>query len=350
MVRAPKFFSTLRYPPKQRTLRRWRGVFFLSLALSFSDIRAQQSIGDVYASDAAVKGDVRQTSGGLEVGNGSVVTAGEHSATLRLARGGQVRICPGTNLTINKSPNGKELMFAISAGSLEGDYPLPATADAVLTPDFRILISGPAKVDLSITASANGDACVRSRGDDSYVIVSELMGNDFYRLQPNEQVLFRAGHVKDPEINGATTCGCPAPPPIQQAENLAPPPGRAITTLIPLVPATPEQNAAALAAVHNEPAVAAAANAAAALPPQQQGKLQVEVDAPMIYSGSGAPPDVTATLARVHIEHLPWPDTPVIAPLAPVSPEAPKAKPQPTSTEKTEKKGFFHRLVKVLFG
>ena len=73
----------------------------------------------------------------------------------------------------------------------------------------------------------------------------------------------------------------------------------------------------------------------------------------MIYSGSGAPPDVTATLARVHIEHLPWPDTPAIAPLAPVAPvapETPKAKPQPASTEKTEKKGFFHRLVKVLFG
>ena len=340
MVRAPKFFSTLRYPPKQRTLRRWRGVFFLSLALSFSDLRAQQSIGDVYASDAAVKGDVRQTSGGLEVGNGSVVTAGEHSATLRLARGGQVRICPGTNLTVNKSPNGKELMFAMSAGSLEGNYPLSATADAVLTPDFRILISGPAKVDLSITASANGDACVRSRGDDSYVIVSEVMGNDFYRLQPNEQVLFRAGHVKDPEINGATTCGCPAPPPVEKAEAAPAPP----------TPSTPQQNADALAAVRNEPAVAAAANAAAALPPQQQGKLQVEVDAPMIYSGSGAPPDVTATLARVHIEHLPWHDTPAIAPLAPVAPETPKARPQPASTEKTEKKGFFHRLVKVLFG
>ena len=345
MVRALKFFRTLRYPPKQRTLGRWRGVFFFSLALSLSDIRAQQSIGDVYASDAAVKGDVRQTSSGLEVGNGSVVTAGEHSATLRLARGGQVRICPGTNLTVNKSPNGQELMFAMSAGSLEGNYPLSATADAVLTPDFRILISGPAKVDLSITANANGDACVRSRGDDSYVIVSELMGNDFYRIQPNEQVLFRAGHVKDPEINGATPCGCPAPPPVERAEAAPPPP-------LPSTPqpSTPQQNAAALAAVRNEPAVAAAANAAAALPPQPQGRLQVEVDAPMIYSGTGAPPDVTATLARVHIEHLPWPETPAVAPVAPVTQEAPKTKPQPASTEKTEKKGFFHRLVKVIFG
>lgn len=314
-------------------------LFCTALCLPCS-VAAQQSIGDVYASDAAVKGDVRQTSGGLEVSNGSVITAGEHSATLRLQRGGQVRICPGTNLTVNRSADGQELMFAMSAGSMEGQYPLPATADAVLTPDFRILISGPAKVDLSITANMNGDACVHSRGEDSYVVVSELMGNDFYRLHPNEQALFRSGHVKDPEINGATPCGCPGPPPVQTAES-TPPPAPAKTQPAP----TPEQNAAALAAVRNEPAVAATANAAAALPPQSQGKLQVEVDAPMIFSGSGAQPDLTATLARVHIEHLPWPDTPAVAPLPP----SPTQKPNP-QTVKTAKKGFFHRLIKALLG
>ena len=298
-----------------------------------------QSIGDVYASDAAVKGDVRQTAGGLEVSNGSVITAGEHSATLRLSRGGQVRICPGTNLTINRSPNGQELMFAMSAGSLEGDYTLSATADAVLTPDFRILISGPAKVDISVTAGGNGDACVKSRGDDSYIVISELMGNDFYRLHANEQAFFRAGHVKDPEINGTASCGCPAPPPLQRAETTPPAPSPTPP------PPTPEQETAAFAAVQNEPAVAAAANASAALPTQSQGRVQVEIDAPMIFTGTGAQPDVTATLARVHIEHLPWPDTPVVAPQPPV--RVAKTKPQ---NGETEKKGFFHRLVKVLFG
>jgi hypothetical protein len=313
-----------------------------------------------------VQGNVRQTTGGLEVSNGSVITAGEHSASLRLARGGQVRICPGTNLTVNRSPNGQELMFAMSAGSLEAQYPLSTTADAVLTPDFRILISGPAKVDVSVTASANGDACVRSRGEDSYIVVSELMGNDFYRLRANEQALFHAGHAKDPEINGSTPCGCPGPPPVERAENASPSPseppaaggsavsgsaaseppaiaGGAVSSNATKENATPEQNAAALSAVKNEPAVAAAANAAAALPPQQ-GRLQVEVDAPMIFQGSGAPPDVTATLARVHIEHLPWPDTPSVDPLPPQ-----RSNPKP-QTVGTEKKGFFHRLVKVLFG
>jgi hypothetical protein len=313
----------------------WRGILlFSSFLVLLNGAWAQQSIGEVYASDAAVKGDVRQTSGGLEVSNGSVITAGDHSASLRLARGGQVRICPGTNLTVNRSPNSQELMFAMSAGSLEAQYQLPPIADAVLTPDFRILISGPANVDLSITASPNGDACVRSRGDDSYIVVSELMGNDFYRLRPNEQALFHSGHAKDPEINGPTTCGCPAPPPVERAELSPPAPTPA--------PVTPAQNSAALKAVQTEPAVAATANAAAALPPVSQGKVQVEVDAPMIFKGTGEPPDVTATLARVHVEHLPWPDTPAVSPEPPSAP----AKPKPAAA----KKGFFHRLAKMLFG
>jgi hypothetical protein len=337
-----------------------------------STLVSAQRIGDLYASDATVKGGVRYTPTGLEIDNGSVITAGQHSASVRLARGGQVRICPGTNLTVNSSPKGQELMLAMSAGSLESDYDLPATADAILTPDFRILISGPAKVDVSITARPNGDACVRSRGEDSYVIISELMGDDFYRLHPNEQAIFHPGNVKKPEVNDAINCGCPAPSPVQQAETTpaAPPPVPPQPTPAPMPepkvapsPApeqkatpteahaapTPQQNAAALAAVVNEPAVAATANAAASLPQQPSSQVQVQVDAPMVFRGAGSPHDVdlTATLARVHIERLPWPQTPT------VSPEPPSSSPTPSKAKAqngSQKKGFFRRLVSALFG
>lgn len=319
-----------------------------------SSLAGAQHIGDVYASDATVKGSVRYTSTGLEIDNGSVITAGEHSASVRLARGGQVRICPGTNLTVNSSPKGQELMFAISAGSLEGEYDLPATADAILTPDFRILISGPAKVNVSISANANGDACVRSRGEDSYVVVSELMGDDFYRVKPNEQAIFHPGNVKKPDLNDTASCGCPAPPPVHNAEiaPATPAPTPAAPTLEQKAPPaqapsppTPEQKAAALAAVETEPAVAAAANAAASLPQQPASQVQIQVDAPMVFRGAGTPSDadVTATLAHVHVERLPWPQTPTVAP-EPPSPS--KAKTQTGG----EKKGFFRRLAKALFG
>lgn len=319
-------------PPKAKTLRHWRGVFVLALLTIASQITAAQSVGEVYASDAAVKGTVLQTGGGLEVGNGSVVTAGENSATMRLARGGQVRICPRTNLTVNSSPKGQELMFAMSAGSIEGEYQLPATADAVLTPDFRILISGPAKVDISVGATENGTTCVHSRGEESYVVVSELMGDDFYRVKPNEQVIFRAGHAKDPEVNSNVPCGCPAPAPMQRLTAAAP-----VET--PPAP-TPEQTAG-LQAVENVPAVAATANAAAALPPQPSGPVQVQVDAPLVFQSGGTPPDVTSTLARVHVERLPWPDTPNVAP------EPPAAQ---TRSQPAEKKGIFRRFFRALFG
>lgn len=315
--------------------------------------QSASNIGEVYASDAAVKGSVQQTSTGLDVGNGSVVTAGQHSATLSLARGGQVRICPGTNLTVNSSPNGKELMLAMSAGSLEGSYHLPAAADAVLTPDFRILISGPADVNVSITANEKGDTCVRSRGGESYVVVSELMGDDFYRVRPNEQVVFRAGHAKDPQVGGDMVCGCPAPAalPEHAQNNSAPAPNNQtpanngalgdLARQAPLPPPTPEQTKEISAAINSEPAVAATAIAAAALPPQPQpGQVQVQVDAPMIFHGNGAAPDPTQTLARVHVERLPWPNTPLVSPQAPAT-ASPRI--QQVSAAKP-KRGFFHKL------
>src|SRR5690348_4252534 len=282
-----RFLSSAKHhPPKTKTLRQKRGVFVFSFLLAISPATAQV-IGDVYASDASVKGSVRETSAGLEVSNGVAITAGEHSATLRLARGGQVRVCPGTNLTVNTSPQGQELMFAMSAGSLEADYSIPFLADVVLTPDYRILISGPADVSVSITANKNGDACVRSSGDNSYVVVSELMGDDFYHLRPDEQVVFHSGHVKDPEENSTMVCGCPAPSPLQKAEvapqqaspapaqvaaaqpvpttsntipNREPPSQAALRAPQPQqhepVP-TPQQRAAVAAAIRSEPAVAA---------------------------------------------------------------------------------------------
>jgi hypothetical protein len=363
--------SAQHYPPKTKTLRRKRGVFVLCCVLcgGMPAVAQTQTVGDVYASDAAVKGSVRETPDGLEIGNGAAITAGEHSATLRLARGGQVRVCPNTNITVNSSPKGQELMFAMSAGSLEAEYNLPFISDVVLTPDFRILISGPAAVDVSISAGPNGDACVRSRGDDSYVVVSELMGDDFYHVKPDEQVVFHSGHVKDPEVNGTLACGCPAPAPIQRAEIAPPAPAPAVSAPAPAQPAvraaptvvatqqptaaatapesqapqqiTPDQRAAVTSAIQNEPAVAATANAAAGLPIQPGAPVQVQVDAPMIFKGSTTQPDVTATLARVHIERLPWPQTPSVAPQPP-----PKAK----SKNGTQKPGFFHRFLRALFG
>ena len=330
-----------------KTLRQRRGVFVL-MACLISSIAGAQRIGDVYASDATVKGSVRYTSTGLEVDNGSVITAGQHSASVRLARGGQVRICPGTNLTVNSSPKGQELMFAMSAGSFEGEYDLPPTADAILTPDFRILISGPAKVNVSITAwpsvrrtfglplSQMGPFLAASVCG---YLVSSFSGGAVVRRVGVGRLLLGSSLLIVASLCGYAAAPVPSAPASQVATpSIATPPPE--TRPAP----TPQQKAAALAAVQNEPAVAAAASAAASLPQQSAAQVQVQVDAPMVFRGASTATDgdVTATLARVHIERLPWPETPTITPQPP---SASKAK-----VQTNEKKGFFHRLAKALFG
>jgi hypothetical protein len=227
-------------------------------------------------------------------------------------------------------------------------------------------------VNLSVTANEKGDACVRSRGEESYIVVSELMGNDFYRVKPNEQVVFHAGQAKDPQVNGDMTCGCPGPAPVERAEAVVPPAALPIPMIgstplppavIPTAPVSPPvqqataapvpppptaaQEQAGLAALSSEAAVAAAANASAVFPaPPRSGQVEVQVDAPMIYDASGVPPDLTATLARVHVEHLPWPDAPAVAAQPPqvVTKQATSATVVEPAAPEKPKKSFFRKV------
>src|SRR4051812_12958975 len=96
-----------------------------SLALGFSlPASAQAVVGDVYSSDASIKGTIMLAGTGMRVFSGSQVSAGAQSAVLKLARGGEVKICPGTNLTVSASAGGTEMLFSVSTGALEFHYTL----------------------------------------------------------------------------------------------------------------------------------------------------------------------------------------------------------------------------------
>ena len=56
---------------------------------------AQVVVGDVYSSDASIKGTIMLAGAGMRVFSGSQVSAGAQSAVLKLARGGEVKVCPG---------------------------------------------------------------------------------------------------------------------------------------------------------------------------------------------------------------------------------------------------------------
>ena len=101
---------------------------------------AQQTLGELYATDARVKGSVILAGSGTSVLSGSSIAAGAQTATLKLERGGSVLVCSGTNLSVNASQSGRELMFSMNSGNLEMNYPLGAAADTLLTPDLRLLL------------------------------------------------------------------------------------------------------------------------------------------------------------------------------------------------------------------
>ena len=149
---------------------------------------------------------------GSRVAAGSSITAGEEIAVLRLRRGGEVRVCPGTTVSVATSQTGQDLMLGMSKGAMETHYGESETVDSVLTPDFRIVLPGPGEFNLAISADAKGNTCVGSLpGSTASAVVAELLGSGTYEVKPQQQVLFREGRLDSVETP-PVACGCPAAP------------------------------------------------------------------------------------------------------------------------------------------
>ncbi|HME35880.1 MAG TPA: AMIN domain-containing protein [Candidatus Sulfotelmatobacter sp.] len=280
---------------------------------------------------------------GSRIAAGSSVTAGSETTVLRLAGGGEVRVCPGTTVSVTPSPTRRDLMLGLSTGAIEAHYTLKASADTVLTPDFRILFAGPGEFHYAISADAHGNTCVRAlKGNTSSAIVSELMGDRIYQVRPSEQAVFHSGQIDKVDREVPLECGCPPPSPLMRAD----------AQYAPNVPDSelPEKvriggSATPPAAAGNGSLSATASGArlsngpeTAPLPASQPNDLHMQVDAPLVFTAKNRAGGLPAPAQAA--KNLPVQESPARQ----VHLDAVIQSPQPEKRTKTEHRGFFRRV------
>jgi hypothetical protein len=271
---------------------------------------------------------------------GSTLTAGSDTTILRLPRGGEVRVCPGTTLSVTASQSKRDLMFGISTGGLETHYSLSSSADAVLTPDFRIMFAGPGEFDFAISADSHGNTCVRAlRGNTSSAIVSELMGNRIYQVRPSEQVVFRSGRIDKVDTEIPLECGCPPPPAVLRANN-APAqvvPESQLSSKVSIGAGSGSASTEGMVS----PSETKLSNGpeTAPLPPSQPNDIHVQLDAPLVFNARNRtpsiPPAPLEAATALPVDQSPQRQVrldPVIQP------------PPRPARDKSERRGFFSRV------
>jgi hypothetical protein len=106
-------------------------------------------------------------------------------------------------------------MMALDHGAIEADFAAAQNSDVLLTPDFRILISGPGAAEVKVRLGQHGDTCVDNPGLNApYVLVTSVFDGGAYRVQPGQRVMFQHGSLQEVVDQEKEPCGClPAPQP-----------------------------------------------------------------------------------------------------------------------------------------
>ena len=258
------------------------GMLLAASTVSVAGAQAQRPVASVTTEGVLLHNVMSVANGRASVANNGQIAALDKPAEVSLARGGSLLVCASTALNIARdnsvkaaaipgaaaNSNGAGLMFSLDRGAFETDYQAAVYSDVVLTPDLRMLISGPGVARLKLRVNEQGDTCVDNSGANApYVVVSSLMDGGIYRVRPGQRVLFVNGSLNKVVDNESESCGCPAPQPAPKvasagrhvggpsstpadtafptavSEGLAPPPGLASTPAVP--PGVPHAEVAA---------------------------------------------------------------------------------------------------------
>ena len=311
------------------------GLSFAVLACASRTAMAQTPVAIVPVQGVKVSGAMEIANGQAIIASSGTITAGDATAKVILPGKGELRLCSTTTVHLSRERTGANavaapaassasnpagvassrpgeaaaasspLMIAFDRGALEASFTTGKYSDVLLTPDFRILISGPGQADVRIRVSPQGDTCVENRGANApYVTVGSQLEDGIYRVQPDQRVLFEHGSLREVVDHEAEPCGCP-PPPVSIAAAGPGTVGQQAGTAFPLA--------------QSEGLAPAPAPA-----PVPSGEVHTQVTVPLAYNGAN-----------------PAPLTPPAAPQA----AAPQAAPaQPAPPPKPPSKNVFHRI------
>jgi hypothetical protein len=173
---------------------------------------AQQLIGYVPKDAATVTGWTDEVGGQAVLSGSSSVTTKDHSAPIKLSRGGTVRVCQSSALKLTASRDATvapPMLFSLDRGAIE--IATNGTAsDAIMTPDLRVTIRSSGPLDLRVRVARNGDTCVENRGATAPTLaVSDAFGESMYEVPAGQHVLFQHGSVSNVLEHETTPCGCP---------------------------------------------------------------------------------------------------------------------------------------------
>ena len=224
----------------------------------------------VFVPVASADGSI--VSSGNRLAGASSITAGLDTAVLSLGRGGEIRVCPGSTVSVTPSQDGRSLMLGMSTGALEAHYRLETSSDSILTPDFRMMLAGPGEFHYAISADPRGNTCVQALpGNTAALLISEVLGDGAYRAGPAEQVMFHSGQLKTAAALMGTACGCPTPvPALMQASSQRPAPDQTLPASKAMQPAGTDSSGLA-------------GRETAALPIAKPDDVHVQVDVPLVF-------------------------------------------------------------------